>query len=479
MIKKIHEELITKKYSAIELAREYLLRLKKSDLNAFITITKDEALAMAKIIDKKIASKEDLSLLAGVPMSVKDVIMTTGVRTTAGSKILENYVALYDATAVAKLKDRGAVILGKNNCDEFAMGGSGENSAYGPAKNPFDKKRVPGGSSSGSAVAVAADLSVYSLGSDTGGSVRQPAAFCGVVGFKPTYGAVSRQGLIAMASSLDQIGVLAKTVEDAEIVFDAIKGKDEKDATSIKLKTQNSKLKSKAEINKVKIGIPKEYFVTGIDEEIRSAVEKVIKRAEKLGAEIMEISLPHTEYALTVYYIIQPAEASANLARYDGVRYSKNSKLKTQNSKFGLIDIYKKTRAEFLGEEVKRRIMLGTYALSAGYYDAYYKKAQQVRTLIRQDFEKVFSAPGGVDLLITPTTPHPAWKIGEKIDDPLSMYLEDIFTMPVNVAGLPALSMPGGQTKSGLPIGVQIIGPWGNEDILFEVGKKLESIINN
>lgn len=481
MIKELHEKLIKKEISAQDLAQEFLARAKSSGLNAFITITEKEALEQAKLIDEKIARGEDLpagkegiSLLAGIPAGIKDVILTEGIKTTAGSKVLENYVAPYDATAVKKLKAEGMVLIGKNNCDEFAMGGSNENSAYGPVKNPIDETRVPGGSSGGSAAAVAAGLAVYALGTDTGGSVRQPASFCGIVGLKPTYGAVSRNGLIAMASSLDQIGVLAKTVEDTEIVFNAIKGKDEMDATSFSANSQQSTInnkkqitKSKEDLNGLKIGVPKEYFVDGIDKEVGEAVAEFINRAKEKGAEIVEISLPHTEYALAVYYIIQPAESSANLARYDGIRYGK----RTEIGKANLIDVYKKTRAEFLGPEVKRRIMLGTYALSAGYYDAYYKKAQQVRTLIRRDFANAFKQ---VDLIVAPTAPHPAWKLGEKVNDPLAMYLEDVFTVPINISGVPAMSIPAGKTKEGLPIGAQLIAPWDGEEVLFEVGKVLE-----
>lgn len=468
MIQDLNTKLINKELSAVELTRDYLARIeeKNPQLNAFITITRDEALRQAVEVDRKIKNNEEISLLAGIPCSIKDVIMTEGVRTTAASKILQNYIASYDATAIKKMKEKNAVILGKNNCDEFAMGGSNENSAFGPVRNPIDLERVPGGSSGGSAAAVAADLAVYSLGTDTGGSVRQPASFCGLVGLKPTYGSVSRCGLIAMASSLDQIGVLAKTVEDTKIIFDTIKGGDGKDATS--KKEERHFEKKEININNfktIKFGIPKEYFIKGIDLEVEEAVRALIKKIENLGAEIVEVNLPHTEYALAVYYIIQPAEASANLARYDGIRYGEN---------FGaenLLDNYRKTRAKFFGKEVQRRIMLGTYTLSAGYHEAYYKKAQQVRTLIGEDFKKVFSE---VDLLITPTTPRPAFKISEKIDDPLTMYLEDVFTVPVNLAGLPAMSIPCGQTKSGLPIGAQLIAPWFNEDILLGVGEKLE-----
>ncbi len=455
MIKELHKKLITKQISAKELAEDYLNRIKDKnpELNAFITITEKQALDRATRIDELIASGTELSLLDGIPASIKDVIMTQGVKTTAGSRILENYIAPYDATLVKKLNESGMVLLGKNNCDEFAMGGSGENSGFGPTKNPHNLEFVPGGSSSGSTASVAADLAVYSIGTDTGGSVRQPASFCGVVGFKPTYGAISRYGLIAMASSLDQAGIIASTVEDVEIVFDTIKDKDKLDSTSLEIKKlRNEKLRDWNSLSGLKIGIPKEYFVSGLDQEVELAVKNIIKKAEKLGAEIKKVSLPNTEYALAVYYIIMPAEVSANLARYDGIRYGESE------------------RAKYLGDEVKRRIMLGAYSLSAGYYDAYYKKAQQVRTLIKQDFEKVFNE---VDLLITPTTPTPAFKLGEKINDPLQMYLQDVFTVPVNVAGLPAISIPAGSSSDKLPIGVQLIGPWQNEDVLFEVGKLL------
>ncbi len=468
MIKELNQKLINKKISAKELAEQYLDRIKEKDseLNTYITVTEKQALEQAKYIDKHISENKEISILSGIPASIKDVIMTEDIQTTAGSKILEKYIAPYNATLVNKLKEQGLVMLGKNNCDEFAMGGSGENSGFGPTKNPHDLNRVPGGSSSGSAAAVAADMAVYAIGTDTGGSVRQPAAFCGVVGFKPTYGAISRYGLIAMASSLDQAGIITKTVEDAEIVFNNIKGKDKLDSTSIDLKDGN--ISDVKDLKGIKIGIPKEYFIDGLDKEIESSVKDTIKKAEELGAEIIDVSLPNTEYALAVYYIIMPSEASANLARFDGIRYGQKQDAEK------LFDVYAKSRAKYLGDEVKRRIMLGTYALSAGYYDAYYKKAQQVRTLIKQDFNKVFDQ---VDILITPTTPTPAFKLGEKIDDPLTMYLEDIFTVPVNVAGLPAISIPCGKTKDNLPIGAQIIGKWSSEAKIFSIAKNLENVL--
>ncbi|MFH1610297.1 MAG: Asp-tRNA(Asn)/Glu-tRNA(Gln) amidotransferase subunit GatA [Patescibacteria group bacterium] len=473
MIKELHEKLINKEISAKELTEQYLdsIKNKNPELNAFITITGKQALEQAENIDKYISENTEIPILSGIPASIKDVIMTQDIQTTAGSKILEKYIAPYDATVVSKLKEQGLVMLGKNNCDEFAMGSSGENSGFGPTKNPHDVERVPGGSSSGSATAVASDMSVYAIGTDTGGSVRQPSAFCGTVGFKPTYGAISRYGLIAMASSLDQAGIIAKTVEDTEIVFNSIKGKDKFDSTSINIEKTRSASSGQAKKNNlqnIKIGIPKEYFIKGLNKEIEDSVKDIIKKAEELGAEIIDVSLPNTEYALAVYYIIMPSEASANLARFDGVRYGQK-----QDSD-NLFNVYAKSRAKYLGDEVKRRIMLGTYALSAGYYDAYYKKAQQVRTLIKQDFSKIFDQ---VDILITPTTPTPAWKLGEKTDDPLTMYLQDIFTVPVNVAGLPAISIPCGKTKDNLPIGVQLIGKWATESKIFSIAKNLENVL--
>jgi len=404
--------------------------------------------------------------LAGIPMAVKDNMLVEDVRCTAGSKILENYIAPYDATVIKKLKVKGVVILGKTNMDEFAMGSSTENSAFFPTKNPHDLNRVPGGSSGGSAAAVAANLCAFALGSDTGGSIRQPASFCGIVGLKPTYGAVSRYGLIAFASSLDQIGPMTKTVEDCQIVFDIIKGKDELDSTSVEsnLKSEILNLKS------LKIGIPKEYFVKGIDPGVEKVIKEAIKKYEEIkyeeiGAKIEEISLPHTEYALPCYYIIAPSEASANLARYDGIKYGYSTK-KAKD----LMEVYLKSKEEGFGAEVRRRVMLGSYVLSAGYYEAYYLRAQKVRTLIRDDFNKAFQK---VDVIFTPVSPTPAFKFGEKIDDPLKMYLSDIFTAPINLAGLPAISIPGGRVGN-LPIGFQIIGKPFEEEKIFEVAKIYE-----
>ncbi len=460
-IKQTHEGLIKKEFSAVEIAKDFLDKIKKDDkkINAFLTVTEDLALAQAKAVDEKISKGEEIDILAGVPCSLKDVFMVEGIKCTAGSKILENYIAPYDATVVKKLKDRGAVILGKNNTDEFTMGSSGENSAFGPTKNPHDLTRVAGGSSSGPAAAVAGDMAVFALGTDTGGSIRQPASFCGIVGLKPTYGAVSRYGEIAYASSLDQAGTMTKTVEDCQIVFDAIKGKDQLDSTSVESKISNYQFS----ISNLRIGIPREYFAKGIDGEVEKIIRNAIKKYEKMGAKIEEVSLPHAEYALPCYYIIAPSEASANLARYDGIKFGHLAD-KAKN----LLDVYLQSREEGFGPEVRRRIMLGTYVLSAGYYDAYYVRAQKVRTLIKKDFEKVFEK---CDALFAPVSPFPAFKLGEKIDDPLTMYLSDIFTISINLAGLPALSLPCGKTEKGLPVGLQIIGKHFEEEKILNIAK--------
>ncbi|MFA5413382.1 MAG: Asp-tRNA(Asn)/Glu-tRNA(Gln) amidotransferase subunit GatA [Patescibacteria group bacterium] len=459
-IKQAHEGLVAKKFTSVDLTKACLAEIKKSNkkLNAFITVTEKEALEQAKAVDKKISAGKEIGILEGVPMALKDNILVKDIRATSGSKILENYVASYDATAVEKLRIAGAVILGKTNLDEFAMGASTETSYFGPTKNPHDTARVPGGSSGGSAAAVAANMCIYALGSDTGGSVRQPASFCGVTGLKPTYGAVSRYGLMAMASSLDQIGPITKTAEDAEIVFETIRGKDEMDSTTV----ENKNKKGKIDIKKLKIGIPKEYFVSGMDPKVEKCVRDTVDKLKKMGAKIVDVSLPHAEYTLAVYYLIVPAEVSANLARYDGVRYG----YQTKKSKT-LLETYLKTRAEGLGDEVKRRIMLGTYTLSAGYYDAYYLQAQKMRTLIREDFENVFKE---VDCLVMPTAPTTAFKIGEKIDDPLTMYLSDVFTVSANIAGLPAISVPCGEVKK-MPVGLQIMGKWFDEKTILELAK--------
>jgi len=476
-IAQAHQGLSKKQFSTLELAEAFFKKIEREDKKnfAFLTLTREFALEKAKEIDDLLSQGYSLPLLAGIPLAIKDNILVQGVSCTAGSKILENYIAPYDATVIKKLKKAGAIFLGKTNLDEFAMGSSTERSAFGQTKNPHDLTRVPGGSSGGSAAAVAANFCCAALGSDTGGSIRQPAAFCGVVGLKPTYGAVSRYGLIAMASSLDQIGPITKTVEDAEILFEAIRGKDEKDSTSIDVKNSkfqipNSKKipNSKFKIKNCKLGIPKEYFIEGMDSEVEKVVKNAIKKAEELGAKIEEISLPHTKYALAVYYIIMPSEVSANLARYDGIKYG--ASLEAPD----LLEVYLKTRGTKFGEEVRRRIILGTYTLSAGYYDAYYLRAQKVRTLIKQDFQRAFQK---IDLILTPTTPTTAFKLGEKLTDPLTMYLSDIFTIGVNLAGLPALSLPVGKANN-LPVGLQIIGKPFGEKAIFEFAKQLEVAIS-
>jgi aspartyl-tRNA(Asn)/glutamyl-tRNA(Gln) amidotransferase subunit A len=395
------------------------------------------------------------------------VMVTKGVRTTAGSKILEKFIPPYDCTAVARLEAAGAIILGKMNCDEFAMGSSNENSAYGPVRNPRDKSRVPGGSSGGSAAAVAAGTAVATLGSDTGGSIRQPASFCGVVGLMPTYGRVSRYGLIAFASSLDHIGPLTKTVKDAAILLRVIAGRDPLDSTSADVPVPDYEADLLQSVAGLKIGVPKEYFGEGLDPEVRVAVEAGISRLRAAGCEIIPISLPHTAYAIPTYYVIATAEASANLARFDGVRYGYRAK-----GARSLSEMYRKSRDEGFGPEVKRRIMLGTYALSSGYYDAYYLKAQRVRTLLTRDFEQAFQK---VDAIVTPTAPTPAFKLGEKSDDPLSMYLADIYTVTADLAGIPGISVPCGNTQSGLPIGLQVLGRHFDESTVLRVASSIES----
>ncbi|MBU6414871.1 Asp-tRNA(Asn)/Glu-tRNA(Gln) amidotransferase subunit GatA [Patescibacteria group bacterium] len=414
------------------------------------------------------------SSLVGIPIAIKDNILINGRKVSAASRVLENYTASYDATVVKKLIDAGALFLGRTNMDEFAMGSSTENSAYGPSRNPHDVSRVPGGSSGGSAAAVAANFCIAALGSDTGGSIRQPAALCGVVGFKPSYGAVSRNGLIAMASSLDVIGPITKTVEDAKILFDAIRGRDPLDSTTIDFKIQDSRFR----IQGLRIGLPKEYFGAGLDPTIKKLVLAAVKKFEELGAQIKEISLPFSEYALAAYYIIMPAEVSANLARFDGIRYGASAANNPQFATNNLYDVYAKTRAHGFGAEVKRRVMLGTYILSAGYYDAYYLKAQKVRRLIREDFQKAFE---DVDLIVGPTTPTTAFHFGEKTNDPLTMYLEDIYTVAANLAGIPALSIPCGSVKTdsgiAMPAGLHIMGRFEEDDIVLGAGMALEQTL--
>ena len=467
MIKEIHDKLINKEITATELTKGYFKAIDEKDnqIKAFLTLTKNQALEQAEKIDEKIKQGKEINDLEGIPYALKDNMLVKGVKATAGSKILENYTASFDATVVKKLKEQGAILLGKTNMDEFAMGSSTENSAFFTTKNPHDLERVPGGSSGGSAASVASKMSVFALGSDTGGSIRQPAGFCGVVGFKPSYGTVSRYGLIAMASSLDIIGPFAQTVEDAEIIFKNITGKDKMDSTSQDIsavldKTQN--------IQNVVFGLPKEYFQEGLDDKIKKTIGKMVEKIKSQGATIKEVSLPSTSYALPCYYIIMPAEVSSNLARFDGIRYS------SINDYSDLHDMYFKTRGKGFGAEVRRRIVLGTYVLSSGYYDAYYKKAQQVRRLIAQEFNKVFEE---VDFLITPTSPTFPFKIGEKINDPLSMYLSDIFTVGANIAGIPAINLPCGQAGN-LPINMQIIGPYLSDFSLLNISKTIENIIS-
>jgi aspartyl-tRNA(Asn)/glutamyl-tRNA(Gln) amidotransferase subunit A len=452
-----------KRVTPSSLVENFYKKIKTDDpeIHAYLTLCEDRAFAHAKRIESLVSQGSPLPPLAGVPIGIKDVMVTKGVRTTAGSKILENFIPPYDCTAVARLEAAGAVVLGKMNCDEFAMGSSNENSAYGPVRNPRDKSRVPGGSSGGSAAAVAAGMAVATLGSDTGGSIRQPASFCGVVGLMPTYGRVSRYGLIAFASSLDHIGPLTKTVKDAAILLRVIAGHDPLDSTSANLPVPDYEADLAKPVRGLKIGIPKEYFGEGLDAEVRAAVEAGIAKLRNAGCEIVPISMPHTTYAIPTYYVIATAEASANLARFDGVRYGYRSE-----SAHTLSEMYRKSRDEGFGAEVKRRIMLGTYALSSGYYDAYYLKAQRVRTLLTRDFEEAFQK---VDAIVTPTAPTPAFKIGEKSDDPLSMYLADIYTVTADLAGVPGISVPCGNTQSGLPIGLQVLGRHFDESTVLRV----------
>lgn len=459
-ISQVRDGLQNKKFSCQELTEYYLNRVNKyKTLNALITVTAEEALAAAKEVDGKIKLKEALGSLGGVPITVKDLILTKEIKSTGGSNILANYIAPYDATVVSRLKESGAIIIGKNNCDEFAMGSSNENSAFGPVKNPWNKKRVPGGSSGGSAAAVAADLCVFSIGTDTGGSIRQPAAFCGVVGLKPTYGRVSRNGLMAMASSLDQAGPITKSVEDAAIVLQNIAGKTNDDLTTIDVSVDNYLERLSKNIKGMRLGLPKEYFMAGMSEEIEESVNLAVKQFKELGAQIIEVTVPHTAYALAVYYIIQSAEVSSNMARYDGIRYGHQS-LITSN----LQEIYLKSRAEGFGAEVKRRIMIGTYVLSSGYQEAYYRKAKKVQTLIQNEYHEVFKR---VDGLLTPATPTAAFCLGERFGDPLTMYLSDIYTVSANIAGLCGITVPSGLTKDNLPIGLQILGaPFAEAKIL-------------
>ena len=457
-----------RKTTAFALAEEHYARIEKEDpqIGAFLTLCKDRALEQADRIDRMAAEGKPLPPLGGVPVAIKDVMVTRGVRSTAGSKALDNFIPPYDCTAVARLEAAGAVILGKTNCDEFAMGSSNENSGFHPVHNPRDLSRVPGGSSGGSAAAVAADMAVAALGSDTGGSIRQPASFCGVVGLMPTYGRVSRYGLIAFASSLDHIGPLTKTVNDAALILRTIAGRDPMDSTSADVPVPDYVVELDRPVRGLKLGVAKEYFGDGLDAEVRRAVESAIEKLRSLGCEIVPVSLPHTRYAIPTYYLIATAEASANLARYDGVRYGHRATgVKT------LSDMYRRSRDEGFGAEVKRRIMLGTYALSAGYYDAYYLKAQKVRALLAQDFVEAFHT---VDAIITPTAPTAAFRLGEKSDDPLAMYLADIYTVTADLVGIPGISVPCGETKEKLPVGLQILGKHFDEATVLRVAHAYE-----
>ena len=471
MIQELHKKLLQKEISATEVAESFLARILKKDgsLNAFITQTPELAIAQAQAVDEKIAKGETISMLAGIPCAIKDSILVEGIRCTAGSKILEDYIASYDATVVKKLRENGAVFVGKTNTDEFSMGSSTENSAFGPTKNPHDQIRVPGGTSGGSAACVAAQEAPVALGEDTGGSIRLPAAFCGVVGLKPTYGAVSRSGLIATVSSLDQIGPLAKTSEDAEIVFQAICGKDEFDATTL---TYQYEALQNFDLHNLRIGVPKEFFGEGLIPEIEERLKAIFRKLQDAGAKVQEVSLPHAKYALAAYYVLNTSEISANLARFDGIRYGASAIRNQQSAINNLLKVYLQTRGEYLGPEVKRRIMLGTYALSAGYYEKYYLKAKSVQTLLVHDFEEVFSK---VDVIMGPPSPFLPFKIGERVQNPLAMYLVDLYTVPVNLAGLPAISVPVGQVNN-LPLGLQIIGKALSENVLFAVAKDLEKL---
>ena len=457
---------------AADLAAAFFQRIeeKNSELNVYLTLSKERAREQAERVDAAARKGDQLGALAGVPVGIKDVLVTKGIATTAGSKILEGYHPPYDCTAVARMEAAGAVILGKLNCDEFAMGSSNENSAYGPVRNPHARDRVPGGSSGGSAAAVAADLAVATLGTDTGGSIRQPAAFCGVVGVLPTYSRVSRYGLIAFASSLDKIGPFTRTVKDAATVLGVIAGHDPLDATSSTRPVEDFGAKLQLGVNKLRVGVPAEFFAEGLADEIRAAVESALDKMKAEGAEIVPISLPHTKYAIPTYYVVATAEASANLARFDGVRYGFRATAEDARTLSGM---YRQTREHGFGPEVKRRILLGTYVLSAGYYDAYYKKAQQVRALITRDYLQAFQS---VDVIATPTTPTTAFKLGEKTDDPVAMYLADIYTVTGSLAGISGVSVPCGVSREGLPIGMQILGKHFDEATVFQAAAAVERL---
>ena len=464
----LHDMLVNKEITSLELTQAVLARIDEveGDVQAYLTITRDEALAQAKAVDEKIVKGEEIAFLEGIPGAIKDNICTKGIKTTCASKILQKFVPPYDATVMQKLETQNPVVLGKTNLDEFAMGGSTENSAYHPTCNPWNTDCVPGGSSGGSAAAVAAGTAVWALGSDTGGSIRQPASFCGVVGMKPTYGRVSRYGLVAYASSLDQIGPITKDVTDCAHILNIIAGRDEMDSTSLDVQVPDFTKALVQDVKGLKIGLPKEYFVKGMDPEVEAAVKNGVKELEKLGAEVVEISLPNTDYAISTYYLIAPAEAATNLARYDGVSYGERAE-----DAADLVEMMTKTRTQYLGEEVKRRIMIGNYALSAGYYDAYYLKALKVRRLVKEDYDKAFK---DVDVIICPAAPSVAYKIGEKIANPLEMYLQDACTVPLNLAGLPGISVPCGYNKDKMPIGMQIIGKALDEETILRVAYTYE-----
>lgn len=464
----LHDMLVNKEITSLELTQAVLARIDEveGDVQAYLTITREEALAQAKAVDEKIAKGEEIAFLEGIPGAIKDNICTKGIKTTCASKILQKFVPPYDATVMQKLEAQNPVVLGKTNLDEFAMGGSTENSAYHPTCNPWNTDCVPGGSSGGSAAAVAAGTAVWALGSDTGGSIRQPASFCGVVGMKPTYGRVSRYGLVAYASSLDQIGPITKDVTDCAHILNIIAGRDEMDSTSLDVQVPDFTKALVQDVKGLKIGLPKEYFVKGMDPEVEAAVKNGVKELEKLGAEVVEISLPNTDYAISTYYLIAPAEAATNLARYDGVSYGERAE-----DAADLVEMMTKTRTQYLGEEVKRRIMIGNYALSAGYYDAYYLKALKVRRLVKEDYDKAFK---DVDVIICPAAPSVAYEIGEKISNPLEMYLQDACTVPLNLAGLPGISVPCGYNKDKMPIGMQIIGKALDEETILRVAYTYE-----
>jgi aspartyl-tRNA(Asn)/glutamyl-tRNA(Gln) amidotransferase subunit A len=461
-IDSIRADLLAKKTSAEEIAREALkfAEAENPKTNAYLTFAPERALAAARAVDQKIAAGEDPGPLAGVPIAIKDVILTRGLRTTCASRMLENYIPPYDATAVIRIEQAGGVILGKTNCDEFAMGSSNENSAFGPVRNPVALDRVPGGSSGGSAAVVAQGTAVLSLGSDTGGSIRQPASFCGVTGVTPTYGRVSRYGLTALASSPDHIGPFSRTVRDSARLLQVMAGRDEMDSTSAFAPVPDYVAALNGNVRGMKIGVPKEFF-DGLATDTGAVIQAAIQTLQKLGCEIREIRLPHTPYAVGCYYIICTAEASSNLARYDGVRYTRRSE-----AAGSLQEMYRQTRDEGFGAECKRRIMLGTYVLSSGYYDAYYLKAQKVRALVARDYAQAFEQ---VDAIVGPVSPHPAFKLGEKVDDPTSMYLSDIYTVTGDLAGVPCMSVPAGKTPDGLPVGLQVIANHFNETVMFRV----------